>query len=122
MLANAIVVAGDRTGADVHLVAHLSVAHVGEVAHLGAPSQAGLLELGEVAHMHAACQVRPFPQVREGPDGDILLEHRILDQRRLGRVGRVGGYEQRAARLNLGQLIGSRFGSGAAGKYETENR
>src|SRR3954467_1784169 len=46
VLAGAVVVAGDRAGADVHLLADRRVAEVGQVFRLRSLAEHGLLQLG----------------------------------------------------------------------------
>ena len=54
------------------------------MAHLDARPERGILDLAEVAHVHAALQPRAGAQVGERADADLLgqggaLQHRALD-------------------------------------------
>src|SRR3954447_4414414 len=51
-LVKAVIIAGDRAGADVRLRADLAVAEIAQVVGLGAPPDPGRLHLDEVADMH----------------------------------------------------------------------
>ncbi len=64
----AVVVAEDRPGADVGLLAHRSVAQIGQVVGLGAPAHLDLLDLDEVADVGLLADVRARPQPRVGSD------------------------------------------------------
>ena len=68
MLLHAVVVAEDGARADVRARAHVAVAEVGEVVGLGAASEAGLLELHEVAHVRALFEHAVGTQMREGTE------------------------------------------------------
>src|SRR5881394_19764 len=52
VLVRAVIVAGDRAGADVHVATNLGVAEVGQVVHLAALGDRRLLDLDEVADLH----------------------------------------------------------------------
>ena len=68
MLRLAVVVAGDRAGADVDLLADHRVAEIGEVVGLRAAAERGLLQLDEVADVRVLADVRLRPDVRERPE------------------------------------------------------
>src|SRR3990172_4305932 len=79
VLGPAVVVAGDRAGADVDVLAHGRVAEVREVVRLGAAPDPRLLRLHEVADLRLLPDVAPGPQVTEGPERRIVLHHRLAD-------------------------------------------
>src|SRR5215470_9029936 len=58
----AVVIAGDRAGADIGACADLAVADIGEVTRLDARAEAGCLDLDEIADMHPLLEDRPGPQ------------------------------------------------------------
>ncbi len=64
----AVVVAEDRPGPDVGLLAHRPVAEIGQVVGLGAPAHLDLLDLDEVADVGLLADVGARPQPRIGPD------------------------------------------------------
>ena len=78
MLRKAVVVAGNRPGADVGRVADLAVAEVREVVRLRAASDARFLRLDEVADVDLGRELGAGPEVREGTD------HRIVADAALG--------------------------------------
>ena len=55
--ADAVVVAGDRAGADVDLLANRRVAEIGEVVGLRAAAERRVLELDEVADVRVFADV-----------------------------------------------------------------
>ena len=67
-LRRAVVVGGDRAGADVDALADLGVAEVAHVVLLGAGAEARVLELGVVADLGATTDDAARPQVAERPD------------------------------------------------------
>src|SRR5262245_2571394 len=69
MLVHAVVVAGHRPGADIHLRAHGRVAHVAEVVGLAAGADLAVLHLDEVAEMHAVREPRAAADAGERADG-----------------------------------------------------
>ena len=64
----AVVVARDRAGADVDVLADGRVAEVGEMIRLRPAAERRLLQLDEVADVRAFADVRSRPQVRERTD------------------------------------------------------
>src|SRR5690606_19225273 len=68
VLVGAVVVAGDRAGADVHAGAHFGIAHVGEVVRLRTFTHAGRLHLDEVADMGVGGKLGPGAQPGIGAD------------------------------------------------------
>ena len=82
VLARAVVVGGDRAGADVDALADLGVAEVAHVVLLRAGAEARVLELGEVADLGAAPDDAARPEVAERPDGRLVLDGRPLDDAR----------------------------------------
>src|SRR5262249_36885144 len=68
VLAEAVVVAGDRARTDVAVAADGRVADVREVVRLGAGADLRLLHLDEVADVDALVQDRAGPELRERSD------------------------------------------------------
>src|SRR5205823_1349100 len=62
------VVRRDVAGGHVRVLADLGVADVGEVRHLGANTDLGVLDLDERPGPGALAELRPRPQVAERPD------------------------------------------------------
>src|SRR6266702_1874682 len=93
----AVVVDEHRAGADVDVLADVGVADVGEVRHLAATPDAGLLDLHVGADLAAGTELDPRPQVGEGADHGARarledgerLEHGVLAD--LDVAVRVGG-------------------------------
>ena len=67
MLADAVVVAGDRPGPDVDVGPDRRVAEVRQVVRLGPGPQGGLLQLHEVADLGALANRRPGRRCANGP-------------------------------------------------------
>ena len=65
-------------GTDVDALAHVGITEVAEVVALGAGADDAVLDLGVVAQLDAAADVGTAAHVREGPDGDVGLDHRAL--------------------------------------------
>ncbi len=78
VLAPPVVVGGDGARAHVDALAGGRVAEVAHVVLLGVRPQAGLLELGEVAHLRALPHRGARPQVGERADGRAVLHLRRL--------------------------------------------
>ena len=78
MLGTSIEVGGDRAGADVHVLPHLSITEVAEMVLLRAGADAALLDLREVADAAAGADVGSRPKVGERPDLDVLGHARCL--------------------------------------------
>ena len=108
VLVGAVVIAGDRPGADVGARAHLSVSDVGEVVRLGACAEARILDLNVVAHTGALAERCPRAQTRKGADGTpsrdvggfehrvgvdlrIVIDHRVGDDHPLGEPAACAG-------------------------------
>src|SRR5258708_8291337 len=68
VLGAAVVVGRDRARAEVRVVTDVGVADVGQVRHLGAGADVGILDLDERARLGALAQQRARPQVGERPD------------------------------------------------------
>src|ERR1700733_11032137 len=81
VLADAVVVARDRAGADVRLRADRRVAEVREVVRLRAGHQVRLLGLDEVAEPRVFVDPRAGPAVAERSDLDALAELRVREHR-----------------------------------------
>ena len=98
MLVRAVVVRGDRAGAEVDALAERRVADVGEVVGLGAVAERGVLDLDEVADVDVAAERRAGAQARERSNrrarADARAERLAVDvregpDRRAGGDGRV---------------------------------
>src|SRR5207244_11130785 len=74
MLVSAVVIAGDRAGADVHALADPGIAEVAEMIRLGALPQLGFFHLDEIADLGRATDHRPRPQVGERPYRRVVFE------------------------------------------------
>ncbi len=68
MLVEAVIVAGDGTGADVSARADAGVADIGEMVNLGALADLGLLDLDEVADMGVGGEARAGSKPRKRTD------------------------------------------------------
>src|SRR5205814_2322571 len=77
VLVEAVVVARDRTGADVRTGADRRVAKIREVVGLRPLAQPGLLELDEVADVCARPHVRLRAQMTEGAEDSLFLDHAV---------------------------------------------
>src|SRR6266446_790934 len=70
----AVVVAGNRAGADVCFRADLRIAKVGEVHRLGAFADGALLQLDEISDARIRFQVIVRAKTREGTDDDAVVK------------------------------------------------
>ena len=77
----AVVVAGDRAGADVDLLADRRVAQIREVIGLGPAAEPRLLELDEIPDASVGFDLRPGPDVRERSDRRPRADGRVRDDR-----------------------------------------
>ena len=77
VLVLAVVVGGDRARADVGTRADLDVAHVGEVRHLRALADVGVLGLDERADVRVGREVGAGAQRHVRADGAALADHRL---------------------------------------------
>ena len=68
VLVRAVVIAGDGAGADIDLLADGRVAEVGQVIGLAARAEDAVLDLDEVADVHARGQAGARPEARERTD------------------------------------------------------
>src|SRR5262245_35872442 len=87
VLRYAVVVAGDRSRADVDARAHLGVADVGEMVGLGAGADTARLDLDEVADVHVLGEARAGAQPRIGTDAAVRADLRGLELRERGDHG-----------------------------------
>ena len=78
-LAVAIVVHGDRAGADVGGRADVGIAQIGQVVGLGAAAHASGLELDEVADMDLVGDIRARPDTGERADEGIAADAGAFD-------------------------------------------
>jgi hypothetical protein len=74
LLTVAAEVAGDRACADVRFGADLGIADIGEMTHLDPGAKMAVLDLAEVAHVHAPPEMSPRAQMRERADVDFVVE------------------------------------------------
>src|SRR5215472_1995056 len=84
VLPNPIVVGGDGTRSDIHVLTHCRVAQVRDVGHPAAPTDARSHQLGEAANVDTLGHPRTRPQLGERPSvgaGSELgaVEPRMLD-------------------------------------------
>ena len=77
---DAVVVAGDGAGADVHLRADRRVAEVGQMIGLRARAQRRLLQLHEISDLCAFAHHRLRPQMRKRADRRALCNTRTDDE------------------------------------------
>src|SRR5437879_1907051 len=70
----AVVVAGNRAGADVCFLADLRIAEIGEVHRLGAFADSALLQFDEISDARIRFQVIVRAKAREGTDDDAVIE------------------------------------------------
>ena len=78
MLVGAIIVTGDSTGADIHIVTNLGIAQVAQMARLGTFAQACFFHFDEVADMGAHRQLCARTKTGEWPHGAFRCQHRIF--------------------------------------------
>src|SRR6266516_4225368 len=78
VLVRSVVVAHDRTGADVDVSAHLAVADVGEVIRLGTCAYGTRLDLYEVADVHFLGEARAATDARVGADATVRADVGVL--------------------------------------------
>ena len=74
MLVGAIVVAGDRPGADIRALADAGVADIRQVIDLGASFKRRRLHLDEIADLGLRAELRARPQARERADRGSLAD------------------------------------------------
>src|SRR6185437_6214044 len=74
----AVVVAGDGARADIDAGADVTVAHVAEMIDLAARADRAVLDLDEIAQVHAGGQARAGPQVRERADTTVRSDLRFV--------------------------------------------
>ena len=67
VFAEAVVIAGDRAGADIGLLANGRIADIGQVIGLGALAEVGLLHLDEIADLGVLAEPRPGRSRANGP-------------------------------------------------------
>ena len=80
-LVKAVVIAGDRAGADIGAGADVAVAEIGEVVGLGPGAEPGRLDLDEIADMHVALEHRAGTQPRVRADDRALGDRRAVEMR-----------------------------------------
>src|SRR5437588_11425359 len=81
MLLKAIIVARDRSSANIGLGADLRIAEIGKVRHFRAFADDGLFRLHEVANPSAAFDLRARAQARERADGRAIFQATLDNQR-----------------------------------------
>src|SRR5690606_17589040 len=75
----AVIIAGDRTGADIGFRADLGIADIGEVVGLGALAEPALLHLDEIADLRTLADAAPGPQPCIGADLGAAADRRAFD-------------------------------------------
>ena len=86
-LVNAVVIAGDRAGADIGAGADIAVAEIGEVVGLDPGAEPGRLDLDEIADMHVFFEHRARAQPGERPDDRARRDRRRLRDARTSGCG-----------------------------------
>ena len=81
MLFVAVIVGGDGAAAEVHPLPHVAVAHIGQMADLGAVSDDGVLHLHEVPHPAVVTDTAVGPDIGEGPHGGVAADGALIDLR-----------------------------------------
>src|SRR4051794_17252890 len=76
LLEEAVVVAGDRPGADVGALAHLRVADIAEMVGLCTSPEPRSLHLDEIADVDLGAELGARAQARERPDDRALADAR----------------------------------------------
>src|SRR5262245_3428728 len=91
MLGHAVVVAGDRPGADIGAGADDCVADIAQVISLSAALDHCLLDLDEITDVNVVLQVCAGAQPRKGADQRPLAHVRAVrsEERRVGKDGRT---------------------------------
>src|SRR5262245_2853253 len=79
MLVDAVVVAGDRAGADVDAFTDGRVPDVGQVRHLRPAADRRLLQLDEVTNLRLGADVGQRPQMAERAERRRLFDRRLAD-------------------------------------------
>src|SRR5688572_5234138 len=92
MLAAAVVVAGDRPRADVHVLADHGIAKVGMVAGFATLSEHGLLQLHEIPDVHRVAQLGVRANVYERPDSDARCQAAAADNAEVLDSNAIGEY------------------------------
>ena len=90
MLVGAVVIAGDGTGADIDITSDRAVADIGQMIGLGAGANIAVLDLGEVANVHALRQLAARANARIRPEPAIGADDRVLEMAE-GLDARPGG-------------------------------
>ena len=78
VLFEAVVVAGDGAAAEVAVLAHVAVPHIGEVGHLGPPAQVAVFQLDKGPDFGALPHHAVGPDVGVGADLAVRPEHALL--------------------------------------------
>src|ERR1035437_1676326 len=79
VLAVAVVVGGDRAGADVRRLTDIGIADVGQVGNLAAGPDVGVLDLDERARLGPLPQDGARPQICERADAVAVAHTRLVD-------------------------------------------
>ena len=79
VLVNAVVVAGDGAGADVHFLADYGITKIGEVIGFGAAAKLRLLQLDEVADVGSGGDFIAGTKMREGTETNFLVNAGVLE-------------------------------------------
>src|SRR5690606_5542051 len=106
VLVHAVVVDEDGRGADVRVLADLRVADVGQVRHLRAGADLGVLRLDERPDLAVLAEHRVLTQVGERPDGRPRPDPRAeAVGAHDGRLGTDDDVAQRGVRADLRTLV-----------------
>ena len=74
VLLRAVVVDRDRAAAEIHPLAHVAVAHIGQVRDLRPVADHGVLDLHKIADLHAVSDRRAGADVRERTDLRVIAD------------------------------------------------
>src|SRR5690606_36552970 len=91
-LVDAIIVAGNGTGADIHTRPDLGITNIGQVVGFRALPQHRFLDFNEVANVGLAAYLRTRAQARIGAYTGVVAHLRFLDMAE-GFNLRAGGYD-----------------------------
>ena len=77
----AVVVDRHGAAAEVDVLSHVAVSHIGQMRDLCTVADVGVLDLHEIAHAHAVSDVRSRADIGEGTDVCVVAHRRIIDLR-----------------------------------------
>ncbi len=79
MLVNAVIVARNRTCADVHALADFCITNVGQMIHLATVSNRALFDLDKISNLYVVGQRRTWAQSRKGSKLTVTAGSRALN-------------------------------------------